>query len=108
MKGTRLDWSSVSFTFFKQEKMEYPSFNIPADDGGNALQEELGRLRAHFGDTIDKCRVVIRKERLIKIPRCQLQGQAENDAFRFAAGVGCGSNISKRVQQNALDFIHSR
>ncbi len=83
VKGTRLDRSSVSFTFFKQEEMEYLSFNIPAGDGGNALQEEVDRLRTHFGEAIDKCRMVKRKGRLIKVPRCQLKGSSPSRDYNF-------------------------
>ncbi len=37
-----------------------------------------------------------------------LKGQAENDAYRFSGTVGCESEVSDRVRESALNFIHSQ
>jgi len=34
-----------------------------------------------------------------------LKGQAENDAYRFSGTVGCESEVSSQIRENALNFI---
>lgn len=35
-----------------------------------------------------------------------LKDQAENDAYRFASSIGCGSKVSDTFRDNAVGFIH--